>query len=54
MRGSRFCRGGPILLTFFFFFIVDEGIEDPNITNGPSSASQRKWRFAGGPMVAKH
>ena len=35
------------------FFIVDEGIEDPNTTiNGPSSARQQKakWRFAGGPI----
>ena len=30
MRGSRkFCQRGPNLITFF---LVDEGIEDPNIT----------------------
>ena len=37
---ESFVRGGPNLITFF---LVDEGIEDPNITlNGPSSARQRK------------
>ena len=40
MRGSReFCQRGRNLITFF---LVDEGIEDPNTTiNGPSSARQR-------------
>ena len=37
--------GGPNVKTFFlmfFFFEVDEGIEDPNIkVIGPSSARQR-------------
>ena len=36
---ESFVRGGPNLITFF---LVVEGIEDPNITkNGPSSARQR-------------
>ena len=36
---ENFLRGGPNLITYF---LVEEGIEDPNITiNGPSSASQR-------------
>ena len=36
-------------------FIVDKGIEDPNTAiNGSSSARRRKWRFAGGPMMAQH
>ena len=40
MRGSRkFCQRGS---KFDIFFLVDEGIEDPNITiNWPSSANQR-------------
>ena len=40
MRGSRkFCQRGS---KFDNVFLVDEGIEDPNITiNGPSSAYQR-------------
>ena len=38
---DNFVRVGPNLITFFFF-LVDEGIEDPNITlNGQSSARQR-------------
>ena len=44
MRGSRkFCQRGPevdnffIYFFYFIFFLVDEGIEDPNTTiNGPS------------------
>ena len=41
MRGSRkFCQRGSKFDNFFF--LVDEGIEDPNITiNGSSSARQR-------------
>ena len=36
---ESFVRGGPNLITFF---LVDEGIEDPNTDiNGPSSAHQR-------------
>ena len=36
---ERFVRGGPTLITFY---LVDEGIEDPNVTiNGPSLARQR-------------
>ena len=60
MRGSRkFCqRGSKIDKIFILFYLVDEGIEVPNITiNGPSSTRQRnaiKWRFAGGPMVVRH
>ena len=45
MRGSKiFVRGGQTLIRFFFiiFFLVDEGLEDPNATmSGPSSACQR-------------
>ena len=45
MRGSRkFCQRGSKFDKFFLLllFLVDEGIEDPNITiNGPSSARQR-------------
>ena len=37
---ESFVRGGPNFITFFF--PVNEGIEDPNITiNGPLSARQR-------------
>ena len=43
---------------FAFFFLIDEGIEDPNVTiNGPSMpASERpfQWHFAGGPIMAQH
>ena len=49
-------RGGPALT--FFFFLVDQGREDQNITkSGPLLARQQnaiKWRFAGGPMMAQH
>ena len=40
---ESFVRGGPHLITFFFFlFLVDDGIDDPNTAiNGPSSARQR-------------
>ena len=35
-------RGGPNFIKFFFAFLVDERIEDPNVTiNGPLSAHQR-------------
>ena len=37
-------EGGQNLITFFFsfYFLVDEGIEDPNVTiSWPSSACQR-------------
>ena len=52
---ENFVRGGP---TLTFFFIVDEGWEDPNTTiSGPSSARQRnaiymafRWR-ANGPTL---
>ena len=41
-----------------FFFLIDEGREDPNTTlSGPSSALQRnaiKWRFAGVLVMAQH
>ena len=39
---ESFVRGGPNSITFFLVFLVDEGIENPNVTiNGPSSARQR-------------
>ena len=45
MRGSRkFCQRGSKFdnVSFFLFFLVDDGIEDPNTTiHGPSSARQR-------------
>ena len=47
MRQSRkFCQRGPNLITFFYLFfysfLVDWGIEDPNTTiNEPPSARQR-------------
>ena len=43
MRGSRkFCQRGSKFDISFYFFLVDDGIEDPNITiNWPSSARQR-------------
>ena len=48
-RGSKFDN---------VFFLVDEGIEGPNITiNGPSTAASEmpfKWHFAGGPMMTQH
>ena len=38
-RGSKFDNG---FLLLFFFYLVDEGIEDQNTSiNGPSSARQR-------------
>ena len=56
MRGSRkFCQRGPIA---FFFSVVDEGIEDPNVTlnvpSSPASETLFKWRFAGRSMMAQH
>ena len=58
MRGSRkFFQKGS---TFDkFFFVIDEGIEDQNITiNRPSSARQRnaikmafRWRADDGPTL---
>ena len=43
MRGSRkFCQKGSNFDDGFFFFLVDDGREDPNTTtSGPSSA---RWR----------
>ena len=43
MRGSRkFYQRGPNLITYFFFFFVDEWRKDQNTTiSGPSSARQR-------------
>ena len=54
MRGSRkFCQRGPNLIKIFF--LVDEGMEDPNVTiNGPSSARQQnafRWRAEDGPIL---
>ena len=38
---ESFVRGGPNLISFFLF-LVNEGIDDPNITiDGPASARQR-------------
>ena len=55
-RSRKFCQRGSKFDKFFF--LVDEGIEDPNITiNGPSwpaSEMPFKWRFAGGPKMAQH
>ena len=57
MRGSRkFCQRGS---KFDINFLVDEGIEDPNITiNWPSSANQRnaismafRWWADDGPTL---
>ena len=57
MRGSRkFCQRGS---KFDNFFLVDEMIEDPNMTiNGPSSTRQRnaiemafRWRADAGPTL---
>ena len=53
---ESFVRGGPNLITFF---LVVEGLEDPNSTiNGPSSARQRnaiemafRWRADDGPTL---
>ena len=43
---ESFVRGGPNLITFF---LVDEGIEDPNTAiNGPSSARQRNAIYMAG------
>ena len=57
MRGSRkFCQRGSNSAKSFF--LVDEGLDDPNTTfNGPSlpaSETPFKWRFTGKPMVAQH
>ena len=42
----------------FFYFLVDEGIKDPNTTimrhQRPASETPLKWRFTGGPMMAQH
>ena len=54
---ESFVRGG---LNFDkVFFLVNEVIEDPNVSiNWPSSARQRnvifKWRFVDGPMKAQN
>ena len=57
MSGSRkFCQRGSNFDGFFF--LVDEGRENPSTTmSGPSSANQKnaiKWRFAGVPMMVQH
>ena len=43
-RSRKFCQRGPKfdnIFSLFFFKLVDEGREDPNINvNGPSSARQ--------------
>ena len=39
---ENFVRGGPNLISFLYFFLIDEGIEIPNITiSGPSSVRHR-------------
>ena len=48
-RGSKFDIG---FFSFFFSFLVDEGIEDPNITiNGSSSANPAKRHLNGVSLV---
>ena len=46
---------GVLTVTFFFFFLVEEGSEDPNITiRGPSLACQRNaicWCADDGPRL---
>ena len=63
MRGSRkFCQRGSnsATLTFFFFvfLLVMRGglIQIPHKVGHHRSASETpfKWRFAGGPMMARH
>ena len=60
LRGSRkICQmGSNFDNVFIFYFLVDEGREDPSTTiSEPSSTRQRnaiKWRFAGVPMMAHH
>ena len=60
MRGSRkfYQSGSKFDKLNVFFILVDEGIEEPNITmNGPLSTTSKtpfKWRFAGGPMMAQY
>ena len=58
---ESFVRGGPILTTIFFIilFLVDKGrvrIQIPLLAGHqwPASETPFKWRFSGGPMVAKH
>ena len=60
-RSRKFCQRGSKFdyVEFDNVFLVDEGIEDPNITiNGPSSARQRNankmgfyWRADNGPTL---
>ena len=39
---ESFVSGGPNLIMFFFLFLFDEGIQDPNTAiNGPSSAGPK-------------
>ena len=46
---ESFVRGGPYLM----FFLVGEGIEDPNTTiNGPSSAHQQNAMPLNGVLLA--
>ena len=57
MHGSRkFCQWGS---EFDNVYLVDEGIENLNVTKNGATISPRgkrhfKWRFAGGPMMAQH
>ena len=54
---ESYFRGGPNLITFFCFVLVDKGEEDTNTAiNGPSSARQRnamafRWRAVDGPSL---
>ena len=57
MRGSRkFCQRGS-KVDCASFFLVDEGLEDPNTTvNEPSSSppDKRHINMAGGPIMTQH
>ena len=48
---ESFVRGGPILKSFFFVVLVEEGREDPNTTIYKRAIISR---FAGVSMTAKH
>ena len=56
MDPESFARVGPTLTTFFF--LVDEGRDDPNTTiRGPTSARQQtplKWRFTVVTLMVQH
>ena len=55
MRGSRkFCQRGSNFDDFFFFFFFLILMRGGRIQIPPLAGHQFKWRFAGGPMMAKH